>query len=901
MEEIVSSPEPDLVLQKIKQENEKGELTLFFGAVAGVGKTYTMLRNAKELLKNGVNVAIGYIEMHGRVETERLIHGLPSIPPKEILYRGGTFYELDLDAILREKPSVVLIDELAHSNAPSSRHQKRYQDVLEILDNGIDVYSTMNVQHLESLNDLVLQITGVKVTETVPDVILERVDKIQIIDIPPEKLVERLKEGKIYKLQSVEKALMNFFKLGNINALREIALKQAAGRVGKDVYDDYKDKTLENWNAVEKVMVCIDGSEFSANLIRHAKRLSSQMNAEWIALNVDNFSGDGSIEYREKLSKNIRLAEELGAEVNTVSGQDKVEEILKHARARFVTHIVIAKRANSFLGKFWRMNIADELLNTGNEFCIVSYINKTKEQKIEESLKNKQESSHFRIERYLFGFGLLGIITFLCLVFREYLELVNIALLILLPVLIVASMGDMKTSMVITFAGVGLFNFFFVPPIYTFVVSDISHLWSFFIFFIVAYIISSQAKNLKLIGEVIREREKRVRRLFKLSRRVTAVGETKQIIKIAMPIIAESLGKETFFFMKQRMDDIPKLYAHYDPKSPLSSKKYDAMFEKLGAIFISPSEFAVLSWCFENGRNAGAGTDTFLASDMFYMPIKSRDIVYGIVGLKIKEDEITTEFKMFLDSVTSVMAVSLERIALSQKNNESAINLAREELKNALYGSISHDLRTPLASILGMVSMLKNDETWLDEKKRTIVSHVIFSAKKMERLMNNLLDSARFESHSVVLKKDWCDVADIFSLAATEFEDVLKERNFTIAIQEDSGIFKSDCVLIERVVVNLLENAIKYSKKDSKITLGFKKEAKRYSIFVLNEDSQITADDLKLIFEKFFRIKGISDDINGSGLGLFICKKIVEAHGGNIWAKNLENSVIFEFNLPIEE
>jgi two-component system sensor histidine kinase KdpD len=325
------------------------------------------------------------------------------------------------------------------------------------------------------------------------------------------------------------------------------------------------------------------------------------------------------------------------------------------------------------------------------------------------------------------------------------------------------------------------------------------------------------------------------------------------------------------------------------------------MFEKLEAIFISSSEKAVLDWCLDNGKIAGAGTDTFLASDMLYIPIQSRDIVYGALGLKIKQDEMTTELKMFLDSVTSVMAVSFERISLSEKNSKNAITLAREELKNALYGSISHDLRTPLASILGMVSMLKTDETWLDEKKRVIISQVIFSAKKMERLMNNLLDSARFESHKVVLKKDWCDVADIFSQAAREFEDILKERNFTIRIEEESGIFKADCVLIERVVVNLLENAIKYSQHGSAITLGFQKKGAWCKIFVLNEDSHISEEDLTVVFEKFFRIKGISDDINGSGLGLFICKKIVEAHEGIIWAKNLDNSVIFEFNIPTQE
>ncbi|ASC94686.1 sensor histidine kinase [Sulfurospirillum diekertiae] len=895
-EDVLETSDP--VLQEIKNRRETGELTLFFGALAGVGKTYTMLRNAKELLKSGTRVCIGYVEMHGRAETERLTQGIPSIAPKKIVYRGSTLYELDIDAILEAKPDVVLIDELAHSNAPTSRHQKRYQDVLEILDNGIDVYSTMNVQHLESLNDLVLQITGVKVTETVPDSILERVDKIQIIDIPPEKLVERLKEGKIYKLQSVEKALMNFFKLGNINALREIALKQAAGRVSKDVYELYKENKLERWEAVEKVMVCIDGSEFSANLIRYAKRLSSQMNAEWIALYVDDFSTNN----REKLAKNIRLAEELGAEVNTVSGQDVGEEILKHARARFVTHIVVAKRKKNFIGKFWRMDIADELLNAGDEFCIISYINKTKEQTLESYvIEEEEKKEEMPLWHSLFGLGLLGIITFGCIVFRNYLELLNVALLILIPVLIVASRGDMKTSMLITFVGVGLFNYFFVPPIYTFVVTDISHLWSFFIFFIVAYLISSQAKKLKLIGEVIREREKRVRRLYKLSRRVTAVSEIKQVIKIAMPLIAESLGKETFFFLRRHVDEMPKLYAHYDPQSPLSSKKHDAMFEKLEAIFISSSEKAVLDWCLDNGKIAGAGTDTFLASDMLYIPIQSRDIVYGALGIKIKQDEMNTEFKMFLDSVTSVMAVSFERISLSEKNSKNAITLAREELKNALYGSISHDLRTPLASILGMVSMLKTDETWLDEKKRVIISQVILSAKKMERLMNNLLDSARFESHKVVLKKDWCDVADIFSQAAKEFEDILKERNFSIKIEEESGIFKADCVLIERVVVNLLENAIKYSQHGSAITLGFQKEGAWCKIFVLNEDSHISDEDLKMVFEKFFRIKGISDDINGSGLGLFICKKIVEAHGGTIWARNVENSVIFEFNIPIEE
>ena len=357
----------DIVLKNLRKEKKRGELTLFFGALAGVGKTYTMLKNAIELLNNGTNIVIGYVEKHGREETEQLIDGLPIIPLKQIEYRKKIFYELDLDAIIEAKPDIVLIDELAHTNVYGSRHQKRYQDVLEILDNGIDVFCTMNVQHVESLNDMIFQITGVKVKETVPDSVLERVDKIQIIDIPPEKLINRLNEGKIYKLKSIEKALMNFFRLGNINALREIALKEVTKRVSKDVYNLYEDKQINSLESVDKIMVCIDSSDFSAKLIRHTKRLASQMNAPWIALYIENFSNSNI----EKISKNIRLAEELGAEVNTISGENTYDEVLKYARERFVTHIVIAKKKKNIFSKFFKQDIPNENISKNSEFCII--------------------------------------------------------------------------------------------------------------------------------------------------------------------------------------------------------------------------------------------------------------------------------------------------------------------------------------------------------------------------------------------------------------------------------------------------------------------------------------------------------------------------------------------------
>lgn len=886
----------DIVLKNLRKEKKRGELTLFFGALAGVGKTYTMLKNAIELLNNGTNIVIGYVEKHGREETEQLIDGLPIIPLKQIEYRKKIFYELDLDAIIEAKPDIVLIDELAHTNVYGSRHQKRYQDVLEILDNGIDVFCTMNVQHVESLNDMIFQITGVKVKETVPDSVLERVDKIQIIDIPPEKLINRLNEGKIYKLKSIEKALMNFFRLGNINALREIALKEVTKRVSKDVYNLYEDKQINSLESVDKIMVCIDSSDFSAKLIRHTKRLASQMNAPWIALYIENFSNSNI----EKISKNIRLAEELGAEVNTISGENTYDEVLKYARERFVTHIVIAKKKKNIFSRLFKQDIPNEIISKNSEFCIILYSNNNETTQESLKLDSKKRSESTSPVALFIGIGLLLFISIICIVFRSYFELLNIALLLLIPVLIVSSYGDIKKSIIVVLLSIGIFNYFFIPPLFTFTVSDIAYIWSFFIFFIVAYLISTQSKKLKLIGDITREREKSVRRLFKLSRRVSAATEIKQVIKISMPLIAETLKQESLFFINKANTKELELYAYYDPNSVWYSKKHDNMFEDINSITLNQNEKAVLNWCYENKKVAGFGTDTFGALNILFVPIINKNILFGIFAFKVSNKTIhSIDTKMFLESVINLISISFERIYLFEQNKINSINLAKEELKDILLSSISHDLRTPLSSILGMILVLKNNNK-LDKKMEELTSQIIFSIKKMERLLNNLLDSARFDSANIVLKEDWHDISDIFYTTTNEFKDILKDRRLEIKI-EDLGIFKTDFVLIERVLVNLLENAIKYSHKDSKILMGFKKDNNYNIIYVQNEDSHIEDGNLSLIFERFFRIKGIDGDINGNGIGLFICKKIVELFGGYIEAKNIENGVNISFYLPDKE
>ncbi len=871
-------PNPDEILEKINKDT-KGKLTVFLGAAAGVGKTYTMLEAAHNRIKEGIDVTIGWIETHGRIETENLVAGLPRIAPKLIQYHGKELTEMDIDAILAKKPEIVLVDELAHTNIPGSRHIRRFQDVEELLQAGIDVYTTLNIQHIESLNDVVAQITGVIIRETVPDHIVEQADTIRLIDIPSEELIKRLKEGKVYIPGQAEQALKKFFRPGNINALRELSLRFTASRVEQDLEEYMRSHQIAGpWPAAERVMVCVSASPFSARLIRAARRLAGGLHAELLAVHVETPArrfpmGDKE---RDRVVRNLQLAEELGGKTLTLLGKNLVQEILDAARTHNVTAIVIGKPQHNRLWEFIHGSLVDTLIRKSGNINVY-VIQETAEEEHQPGVKTALPAPP-PVPWLHFGGGLLmaAIITTLSWIFKPQLELVNIALLYLLPVLLTAVWWGRWPSYVTALASVLAYDFLFVPPIMTFSVYDIRYIWSFAIFLIVSFLIGGRTELLRLEAKAARQREKSIRALYEFSREIAAVVDLEQIAQALASHTGETIDRYTMVLLPDINDKLAVQGAYQRENSSDLEKK----------LSLPEPEYAVADWAFRHGQVAGRSTETLPGVKYLYVPLITGDRVSGLFAVEIADKKVTPEERRLIDAWARLAAIAVERVKLFQQARQAALLVESDRLRTALFNSISHELRTPLSAITGAVSTLL--DTAVDYSKETrneLLDTIQEGATRMERVVSNLLDTARLESGMLRLKTDWCDVVDIVGAALRRIGDVTKKYVIKTEMPADLTFIRADCVLLEQVLVNLIDNAVKYSPIGSAITIAAASEDEMVRISVLDNGPGISEDDLDSIFEKFYRSRR-SGQVSGTGLGLSICKTIVEAHGGHIWAQN---------------
>lgn len=662
-------PKPEDILEKIQKES-RGKLTVFLGAAAGVGKTYAMLESAHDRLREGVDIVIGWVETHGRQETEKLAEGLARIPAKMVEYRDKSMPEMDVAAIMERKPQLVLVDELAHTNIPGSRHVRRFQDVEELLKAGIDVYTTLNIQHIESLNDVVAQITGVKVRETVPDNVVEQADTVKLIDIPPEELIKRLKEGKVYIPGQVEQALRKFFRQGNINALRELSLRFTAARVDKDVNDYMREHSICGpWPVAGRVMVCVSASPFSAQLIRAARRLAGGLQADWLAVHVEpERQLPMSDKDKDRMARNMRLAEELGAKTLTVVGRDLVEEVLEIARTNNISTIVIGKPRHSRWRELVQGSAVDKLIRSSGGIN-VHVIQGEAEQDQTAAIKTASSVRSTPWRRYgggllmtvaVTGLGLLAVRT------ASSVELINIALLYQLPVTLSAYWWGRWPSYFTAICCVLMFDFFFVPPTFTTSFDDIHYLWSFATFLIVAFVIGGRTELLRMEAAAARVRERSTRALYQFSREIVAVTDLKAITQGMAMQAAEAINR-TVAVLIPGPDSRLAVWSEHDPKA--DEQNYETEAQVLPG---DSAETAVAAWAYQHGQVTGKSTDTLPGAEYLYVPLKAGEAIVGLLRIRVGKIKLTAEERRLVDAWAGLAAVAIERAQLSACKQDSS-------------------------------------------------------------------------------------------------------------------------------------------------------------------------------------------------------------------------------------
>jgi two-component system, OmpR family, sensor histidine kinase KdpD len=863
-------PDPDALLARVQSEDQKenrGKLKIFLGYAAGVGKTFAMLEAARRRLSVGDDVVAAYVETHGRRETDALLAGLPAIPRRVSTHRGIQLQELDLDAVLARKPRLALVDELAHTNAPGSRHLKRWQDVEELLAAGIDVFTTLNIQHLESLTDVVAQITGVVMRETIPDRILDEAGEIELVDLPPPELLQRLREGKVYLPEQAARAARQYFRSGNLIALREIALRRAARRVDEEMRAYMKSRAIPGpWPVTERLLVCVSGSPYSERLIRAASRLAAELRAEWFAVYVDTPGSDRlAQENREYVWRDLRLAESLGATVATLTSHSPTEAIPDFARKRNVTKIVIGKPVRWRLGFWPGRTIVDRLIRSSPaiDVVVVDIAPAANAGK-----RPRAAWVQSPVHSYTAAVALVALATLVCSVFHLFLAPTNLVMIYLLAVVLAALRLGLRPAILAALLGVLAFDFFFVPPPFTLAVNDTQYLITFAGLFTVGVVVSTLVAKARAQAEAVQAREAQTVSLYALSRDLAVAADLETIAGSVVRHVGDSLEAQAAVLL---------------PGAPgltvLCATPGLALEEK---------ERAVAQWAFHNGRAAGAGTDTLSSAEMRHIPLRSMGGIAGVLAVKFKDRTSLRpmERAALLEAFANQAASAMERVALARKAGQAKLLEEADKLHRAILSSISHDLRTPLVTITGALSSLREEGDRLPEPhRRDLVEGAWEEAGRLNQFVGNLLEMSRLEAGVLRTRLEPCDVQDLFGSAARSLAGRLEGRPVRMEISPDLPLVAMDFVLMKLVVANLLDNAIKYSPPDAPIELraGLAKDGVELS--VADRGPGIPEDDLDRIFDKFYRARR-AGDVAGTGLGLAISRGVVEAHGGTIRAEN---------------
>jgi two-component system, OmpR family, sensor histidine kinase KdpD len=890
-------PDPDQLLARIQAEEaraKRGRLRIFFGASAGVGKTYAMLEAARNLRANGADIVVGYVEPHGRVDTERLLEGLEQLPFLPVHYRGIVRREFDLDAGLQRHPQIILVDEFAHSNLtggePPPRHPKRWQDIEELLDAGINVWTTVNVQHLESLNDLVFQITGVRQRETLPDKIFDEATDIELIDLPPDDLLARLRAGKVYVADEVATAVERFFRTPNLMALRELALRKVADRVEAAARALPADKTRARF-AGDRVMVAVGPDEQAEQLVRAGKRLADALDAAWTVVYVETPELLSlTDEERNRRIDVLRLAESLDAETVTLDGPSPAAVLVEYARTRNATRVIVgAPKLRGWRRWFRRASTPAQLISHAQTFDVITIAI------AEDKLERRKPSSRvfpdpnqgtIRWDRYAWGLVTTTVCTAVAFIMYPRFELSNLVMVYLLGVTVAGLRFGRIPALLTAALNVMAFDFFFVPPRFSLAISDVQYLVTFVVMLIIALVIANLMASVRQQTRVAGARERRTALLYAMSRELVATRGIESLAHVAVNHVAEVFQCKAVLLLPNAEG---KLTYPRDP--PLERS-------------LRGADLAVAQWVFDHGKQAGLGTDTLPAAPALYVPLREGNKPLGVLAVLPANQRrvLLPEQRHLLETFAGQIGLALERAQLAETAETSRLNAERESLRNTLLASISHDLRTPLAVIAGAGSALARHGTALDEAARVSLAHSVETkAREMSELVSNVLDLMRFETGQLVLRRDWQTLDDLVGAALVNLESKLVDHPVEVWIPHDLPPVHVDATLIVQVFSNLFDNIAKYTPPGTRVHVSALPDGRLIGVRVEDEGPGLPAGDPARLFDKFQRGHD-EGSVVGVGLGLAICQAIIRAHGGEIEAHRREGGgARFEFTLPADE
>ncbi|KQV73006.1 sensor histidine kinase KdpD [Rhizobium sp. Root1220] len=885
----VGRPSPDALLEKARQET-RGRLKIFLGAAPGVGKTYEMLASGHAKMSDGVDVVIGIVETHGRKETQALVDGFEVIPRAKIDYKGRVLEEMDIDAILARWPSLVLVDELAHTNAEGSRHPKRYLDVKELLDRGIDVYSTLNIQHVESLNDVVSQITRIRVRETVPDSIIDLADDVEIIDLTPDDLIKRLHDGKVYVPRTAERALTNYFTPGNLTALRELALRRTAQRVDDQLLTHMQAHAIAGpWAASERVLVSIDHHPRSTSLVRYASRMASRLRGPWAAVYVEtNRSINLTEAERDTIAATLRLAEQLGGEAITIPGRDVSEELIRHASANNVTHIVIGAPSKPTWRDWLHRSIADDLIRRSGNISVHVISGNEKEGTSSRGVKSAQSAPPFDLRAYLLATAYVAIALIAGIVLDQVLDVRNLALVFLMAVLTSAVIHGLRPALYSCVISALAFNFFFLPPRYTLTISDPESVLALFFFLGVAIIASNLTATVQRQAVSARQRARTTEDLYLFSKKLAGTGTLDDVLWASAFQLASMLKVRVVLLLPEGGTIAVK--AGYPPDDTLDE-----------------ADIAAARWAWEHNHAAGRGADTLPGARRLYVPLRTGRAAVGVIGLDNDRRDgplLTPEQQRLLDALADQAALAIERVQLVADVDRAKLAVEADRLRSALLTSISHDLKTPLAAILGAAGTLRDYlDSMSTEDRLDLLSTVVDESERLNRFIANLLDMTKIESGAMEPNYALHYPGDIAGSALRRAAKILEHHETIMTIPSDLPMVRVDPVLFEQVLFNLLDNAAKYAPEDSTIRINGRADSFNVVIQVSDEGLGIPPGDLDRVFDTFYRVRKGDQVRAGTGLGLSICRGFVEAMGGTITAGNRtdRSGAVFTVRLPIPD
>jgi two-component system, OmpR family, sensor histidine kinase KdpD len=883
-------PSPEALLEAARREDSPhGKLKIFVGAAPGVGKTYEMLQSAHARLKAGTDVVVGFVETHARPETEALLRGLDIIPRKRIEYKDQVVEEMDIDSVIARRPKLALVDELAHTNVAGSRHPKRYLDVEELLSHGIDVYTAVNIQHIESLNDVVAQITHVRVRETVPDSIFDRADAIELIDLTPDDLIQRLKEGKVYVPKQAERALEHYFSPGNLTALRELALRRTADRVDEQLLNHMQANAIAGpWAAGERILVCVSEDPRAAGLVRIAKRMADRVHAPWTAISIETRrSLQLTDEQRDRLSDTLRLAESLGAEAITIPGVGRriADDIIGFAQANNVTQIVIGKSSRSRWFEIVQGSVVHDLVRRAGNISVNVIAGDEPNPPAKPAMQTAARSEPFNPRPYLMALLITAIGLGAAALIRPYFGIENVDLVFLTAVVSVAVRYGLWPSLLASVTASLAYNFFFLPPIYTFTITDPTNIAAFFFFMLIAILVSNVAARVRTQADTAIGRIRTTEQLYAFSRKLAGTATLDDVLWATAYQTALMLKVRVVLLLPE--EGVLTVKAGYPPEDELDK-----------------ADLAAANWAWSNDRSAGRGSDTLPGAKRLFLPMRTGRGLIGAIG--IDDDRtgplLTPDQRRLLDALVDQGALAIERVLLVEDMDRVKRTVESERLRSALLTSISHDLKTPLASVLGAASTMRDLAANLsDTEKRDLLATVIDESERLNRFIANLLDMTKLESGAIVPNTALHDVGEIVGSALHRAGKILARHKVSLELAADLPMLQLDAVLFEQVLFNLLDNAAKYAPPDTTISIRSVRETNAVSLQVADEGEGIPPTELESVFDKFYRAQKGDHVRPGTGLGLAISRGFVEAMGGRITAANRSDrkGAVITIRLPV--